>query len=168
MAEMTAMPGVMEDSRNFEFLVAAAEKPIRMLREIGLEGRKFFKTFGARVDQMAIIQVAKSLRRCRDLAKEFHVVSRDESIKRQAKGTNGFTVEVPLVFSTNLPAKPFLHFNAQDETGYSVRVTAQTPFPTTRVAKAIKQHGKRFDHLEVWWVPNEVLIEPLPLPDPIL
>jgi hypothetical protein len=106
--------------------------------------------------------------RCAKLNKTFRRVSRDESIKRNCKPPSGYEdriVQVPLVFCSLIPA-PMI-FGTVSSCGRH-RISAKVPSPTPEAMKALGEHGKKFDHLELWWVPKDILIEKIPDPDPML
>jgi len=113
-----------------------------------------------------------------ELSKTFKQVKIDHAAKRQAKAKkwDGFsakyetgTVEVPLIFVSKLPAQASVTITS---TGGGLtrryRVTARVPVPPKEAIDALRQHKDKFDHMEVWWVPNSVLVTPIPKPDPIL
>jgi len=113
-----------------------------------------------------------TLRRCRDLANDFKPIKRDESVKRQVKVTGGFSrqdhsVMLPLVWWAQLPAEPTTR-RSKTIGGNRYNMSARTPVPTPEAMDAVRAHRDRFDHCEVWWVPQEVLVEPIPEPDPVV
>lgn len=162
-------------------LLQSAEAELRTLHAVGKTGRAFLSHYGIKVDGPKLIDATKVLRRCAALENHFNVVTRDDSITRQVKASDGRVVSVPLVFAQKYPFRSLYVFELEPETTTGVidpwnpyrqqekmKVSAQTPVPTLEVMRAIKQHKERFDHLELWWVPNDILVTPLPKPDPIL
>lgn len=118
----------------------------------------------------------RAFRRCVELEKQFPVVTRDASctrmVKRESTGYNdrGPTeVEIPLIFYAQLPVKRRTKIEIPIEGERShYEISATSPVPTVEATRAIAQHREKFDHLEVWWVPNDVLVEIIPDPDPLL
>jgi hypothetical protein len=72
------------------------------------------------------------------------------------------TITFPLVWSAKLPAKPVQVIRK----GYK-RFEAKTPEPTVEAGMLLAKHKDKFDHMEVWWVPKDVLVIKEPV-DPIL
>lgn len=116
----------------------------------------------------------RGLIRCYALAEKFRVVDRDPAIKRNATiSRDGYSqrdvaVKIPLVFACKLPA-PRVHKEtiiADGRETYSAK--AIVPHPTPEALEALSRHRKLFDWVELWWVPNDVLVEKLPDPDPII
>ena len=113
------------------------------------------------------------LERCVELEKEFRVVTLDASAKRRIKykqGGEDRSIEVPLIWSTRLPASPMTEI----EPSYNIKCAAVTPHPTPEAMRAMKEHGHKFDWMELWWVPKHVEVSQRPSrpapadPDPIL
>lgn len=125
---------------------------------------------------VAVIRTERGLRRAQALAAEFPMVARDLTVTRAVQGQRnqpGWTpaeaqVTVPLVFAVRLPTGRTHTFEAKNRVGTNVRVSATVPTPPREALQALAAHQTRFDRCEVWWVPNQVLVEPLPKPDPIL
>lgn len=119
----------------------------------------------------------RALRECAKLARKFKVVTLDETATRSRHSTcrniHGYTYTVefkhPLIWTAKLPCSDRMEMMVfADGRGDSLKLTAKTPPPPPEALKAMKLHGKKFDHLEVWWVPNDVLVEKMPDPDPLL
>jgi len=72
------------------------------------------------------------------------------------------TISIPLVWSTKIPAKPF-----QMITKGNHRLKAKTPEPTVEAIELLTEHKEKFDHLEVWWVPKDVLVSVIPPKQPV-
>lgn len=72
------------------------------------------------------------------------------------------TVSIPLVWSTKVPAKPF-----QMLTKGQHRFKAKTPEPTAKAIDLLMKHKEKFDHMEVWWVPRDVLASVIPKKQPV-
>ncbi len=123
--------------------------------------------------------------RCLALQKDFTVVEIDKEAKRKVNKPDSYswrqrklkaeregkkiepeTIDVPLIWSRKLPISKG---RVEKRIG-SHRVSTLVPNPTSKAIEQIKEHGKKFDHLEVWWVPNKFNIkaEPPPVRDPIL
>jgi hypothetical protein len=159
--------------------LSAAMAAVDHMRAVGWRGRRAMRQFlvagGERKNRRWRNGPAKTIRalqRCVQLSAEFKIVERDETAIRKIKvkadnqyGTDS-VADVPLVFHTRLPAKikTKLDFRCGDK-----RFTAEavTPMPTTEALDAIRKHGKRFDRVELWWVPNDLLVERIE-PDPII
>lgn len=165
---VTEFPGVLEIPNEPQVLLNAVEEEIRTLHKVGPEGRKFLTEYGVKPRVDTLIKAAKKLREVVDLSKRFLVLRRDPSLKRKVRGSDRHVIEVPLVFTAILPAKPVVTFEVEGRDYDTVRISAQTPSPTQEAAEAKKKYAKLFDHLELWWVPNDILVEPLPKPDPVL
>lgn len=71
------------------------------------------------------------------------------------------TISVPLVWSSRLPAKQHTTIHSGN-----YNFTAKTPQPTSQAMALLKEHKDKFDHMELWWVPKDVLVEAIP-PKPI-
>ncbi len=152
---------------------------VEHMRALGYNGRKYVKSFISNSsysydNRIPIAQTIRSLQKCKDLSNEFNIVERDESVKKKilTKSKDRYSstdiiLEIPLIFYTQLPAKihTILQFDINNIT-YSAK--AITPMPTNEALAQIRKHGKRFNHLELWWVPNDVLVEKIPDPDPIV
>lgn len=110
----------------------------------------------------------KALRKCVELSKNFPVVKIDESVERSIKTTTGEVIKCRLVFSCNLPLKPVTTQRVKGKNGKEYDLKSQTPLPTKEALGAIKSHGKRFDKLALWWVPNEIVAEEVKELDPII
>jgi hypothetical protein len=119
------------------------------------------------VSSRSLAKEIRLRRRCLELAKQFPVVKLDATVKRYVKTSCGGKIEAPLVFHTRLPAKPIM-LQEVVYSGYRYNVSAKVPHPPEQAIQAIKEHGQKFDWLEVWWVPSDVLVEKIPDPDPIL
>jgi len=113
-----------------------------------------------------ISSAIRVLRKCVEIEQKFRVVTLDDTVKRSVEYARK-TVEIPLVFHSRLPVKAITkmtHVVGRD----TYEVKARTPQPTIEALEAMREHGQLFDHLEVWWVPNDILIEKIPDPDPIV
>lgn len=138
------------------------------LRSAGNRIRRVWKTEYKGRHGWSRAQRIRALRRCEELSRRFREVQRDETVTRrmQAKGSRE-SVDIPLIFHTSLPLKretTITVYRGRDT--YSA--TARSPMPTVEALDAMREHKHLFDYLEIWWVPNDVLVEKLPDPDPIL
>jgi hypothetical protein len=108
-------------------------------------------------------EVVEKLKRCSELEKKFNLVQRDETCKKQIKHPDSYlrkqgkTLEIPLIFHTKIPCKASTSMRRG-----SYNIKTKTPTPTTEALKVIKETQGLFEHYEVWWVPNNLLIEKLP------
>lgn len=139
------------------------------LRLAGRRVRKVWHTeYKSRHSKWSRANRIRSLRRCEELSRQFREVQRDETVTRQMKvARSNNVVDIPLIFHTGLPVKretTITVYKGRD----SYSATARSPMPTVEAIEAMRAHKHLFDHLEVWWVPNDVLVEKLPDPDPIL
>jgi hypothetical protein len=120
---------------------------------------------------LRLAKVIRSCRKCDELAQQFKVVSLDKEAKRKVKvlrdGYKGYEIEVPLLFSTRLPTKP-IYSLIVDKDSRRYTASARVPSPPPEAIQAIKEHGQKFDWLELWWVPSDVQVEQMPQPDPIV
>lgn len=110
-------------------------------------------------------QKLHTLRRC--LKIPFKLVELDITEKRRtrcvdAKGSEVW-IDLPLLWGVRLPAKPILSVNVD---GFKVQSTV--PSPTPEAVKLIKETKGLFDSYELYWVPNDIRVEKIPDPDPIL
>lgn len=145
---------------------------VRALRSLGRTTRRILKEYGltdvkgyGRDDCRA--KRIRALRRCESLATMFREVQRDESVKRKVKIDSRLSLEAPLIFHASIPASRITTIEFYIERQhYSAK--ALTPMPTIEALDAIRQHQHLFDDVEVWWVPNDILIEKVPDPDPIV
>jgi hypothetical protein len=151
--------------------LAGQLKLLETLRSIGPEMRSQLKAdgmkrsiaWGKKNDRPAYV---RQLRRCETLSREFREVQRDESCTRRVK-CDRMELDAPLLFHARIPMKRFTEISFSiGSNRYSAK--ARSPMPTIEAIEAIREHGNRFDSLEVWWVPNDVLVERIPDPDPIL
>jgi hypothetical protein len=99
------------------------------------------------------------VRRLAILEDQFRVVVLDKAADREAPGYG--RARIPLIFHTRLPAKPVTEIRHGD-----FRCNARTPHPPLEAQKALLEHGEKFDHVELWWVPKQV--EVTLVKDPIL
>lgn len=120
-------------------------------------------------------KIIRGLRRCDELSKLFTPVDRDPAVTRSVTAefrsssyrSEDRKISIPLVFACKLPApRVYTATVTVDRESYSVK--AIVPHPTPEALTAIRNHGDLFDWCEVWWVPNDVLIEKIPDPDPIV
>lgn len=160
----------------------AATDSLTALRMLGREGRKFiaarhtpYRT-NRQPSSAYIVLAIRALRRCHYLAQQFKVVEIDRSCTRNVKTKDDKIVEFPLIFHSPIPAKRVTtlefrdpeHANEREPWRYVLRCSAMTPLPTLEATHQISKHRDKFDHLEVWWVPNDILVERIEKPDPIL
>ncbi len=103
------------------------------------------------------------LERCVELEKQFNVVKRDLGVLRPCTSSKGNIFMIPLVFGVKLPATVYA-VHEQDNAKFRARV----PRPTPEASDALREHGGKFDHMELWWVPRDILVEEIPDHDPIL
>lgn len=133
-------------------------------------GREVFKSFGFDVE--AVTGALKSIDRVFELSEQFPPIMRDPEIRRKVQSKSRFgdspIVEIPLVFYAELPAQNITRQLVFAMNGGQVQVSAVTPVPTEKALQMIKEHKSKFDKLEIWWVPNDILVEKLPDPDPVL
>lgn len=162
------MIGTTSVTNEVGIVLKAAENAVRCLRAMGPMGRRFAGTSSWNSMARETVKIAKQLRRCAAAADQFPVVRRDESVTRAIKDQYGTQCTVPLVFRTTLPAKPIISLDIKNHAGNSCRARARVPFPPIEAVAALLDHGKKFDSTEVWWVPNDVLVERIPEPDPLL
>lgn len=122
------------------------------------------RDFAAKLDERV-----EKLERVNSLAAMFPEVSLDLSCVRKVRTSRDRDgdIEIPLVFSHKVPL-PISHQSEHVYGSGRYHVTARCPVPVPEALKAIKEHKTKFDHLEVWWVPNDVLIVKIPDPDPLL
>jgi hypothetical protein len=154
--------------------LSAALAAKNFLRAMGRDGRRELYDF---VDHhkygVSIAKTIRQLERAVSLSTMFKVVERDISVTRAASVNrknqyqSSAKIEIPLVFRATIPLKVKSEMEVTlDMQAY--KVTAITPMPTDESLAAIRQHKGKFDWLELWWVPNEILVEKIPDPDPIL
>lgn len=159
--------------------LADTEEALRGYRAIPQRARKELRkhmsqTYGNGLAELDITVTIRQMRRCAELERQFRVVSLDSSIKRLVQVTDIYgrfvvNIEVPLVWSARLPLAKTVEMKGRPTGSINeYRCKAVTPMPTIEAIRALKEHGHLFDWHEVWWVPNEVLVEKLPDPDPIL
>lgn len=170
------MLGTIETIGVIQLRLSAVREAIQARRAMSLKARQELKSrFGATRYSRGrpLAMIVRHLMRCDELSRQFRVVERDSSVTRQVNvedsyGRKAGTVNIPLVLSSKLPA-PRVHkelVTGEKRESYSVK--AVVPHPTKEAIDAIRQHRDLFDWIEVWWVPNDVLIEKLPDPDPIV
>jgi hypothetical protein len=144
------------------------------MKVLGREGRRELSNFMSGQHnpyyRKSPAKTIRALQRCVSLAPMFPTVERDETCVRKVSVSERYEnveIEIPLIFWAKLPAK--IH-TAQtirrNDKSYSVK--AVTPMPTPEALAAIRTHASKFDHVELWWVPNDVLVERIPDPDPIV
>lgn len=136
-----------------------------------------------------IAKRAKAMTRVLELSKTFRMVQLDQTIKRKVTVEGRFNgprdISVPFIFSAKLPAKTKTTYTEplpapRPETrrrGWRMprrperyRVTSVTPLPPDGAVAALQEHGAKFDHAEVWWVPKDVEVKEVRerLADPIV
>lgn len=173
------MLGTLEHTGTIARRLADAESALMGYRAIPQRARKelqrhMSQKYGNGQSELVITETIRGLRRCSDLERQFRVVSLDTSVKRLVPGTDSYgrfvvNIEVPLVWSARLPLAKVVELKGrQTNSTNEYRCKANTPMPTMEAIQALKKHGHLFEWHEVWWVPNEVLVEKLPDPDPIL
>lgn len=158
--------------------LSAAMSAVDYMRAVGFRGRRAMRQFlsnGERhnsVYRRGSARTIRALQRCVQFSAEFKIVDRDESairrinVKADDQYRSDSIADVPLVFHARLPAK--IKTRLQFKCGNKhFTADATTPMPTTEALDAIRKHGKRFDHVELWWVPNDLLVERVE-PDPII
>ncbi len=109
-----------------------------------------------------------ALKRCVELAKQFKIVSIDETVERKIKTKEGDIIVCSLVFSCNLPLKTITTKRVKGKNGKDYELKSNTPLPTKEGLEAIREHRNKFDKLGLWWVPNEITVEEIKEYDPIL
>ena len=153
---------------------ADVEAAIRFFGERDEAGLDYLGKFGLKPNLEKLKEAARQIRLCEDLSKTFRMVSRNSNLNRQVKGPGSKKVDVPLVFAHKLPLPTFYtevvqlpaeHRSWRPE---EVEIKTRVPSPTPEALRAIKEHESKFDHLELWWVPNDILVTPIEKPDPIL
>lgn len=141
-----------------------------------------------------IAKRAKAMTRVLELSKTFRMVHLDQTIKRKVTVERRFEgprdISVPFIFSAKLPAKtkttytvdipvpeprPGTRSRRFDRWGRRrrperFRVTSVTPLPPDGAVAALQEHGAKFHHTEVWWVPKDVEVKEVRerLADPIV
>lgn len=150
-------------------LLAVSEEALRARRAMSPAVRKHLKSVHKRDKTKEVYHpdAIRFLRRAAALSEQFPVVQFDDTAKRKMKVRHSTTIEAPLLFYAQLPLKPTTTIRHY-ESNYGYNLTSRTPQPTKKAIKALKDHGKKFDRLQLWWVPNDVLVEKIPDPDPIL
>ena len=128
--------------------------------------RKECEGFDDFTTSLSVMQ--QPLQRCAELERKFPLVEFDNAVTRKVKiGSSEKTVECQIVWHTKLPAKPFTKLIVRSD-GNKYECTAKTPAPTAAAKAAMDAHGHEFDHLELWWVPKDIMVQEIPKPDPIL
>jgi hypothetical protein len=147
---------------------------VKLLRSLGPYGRKLISG-GSPYHLREYYKTSETIRvlqRCLELEKEFRVVRRDETCIRKVKVVNErFQVDVPLIFVSQIPAKSMVSFTKRirrDHMEFDVKISSQVPVPPQEALSLLSRHKAKFDYTEVWWVPNDILVEKLPDPDPII
>jgi hypothetical protein len=169
------MIGTISTTGKPQKLLSAAYAARDAMRAIGWVGRKQVKLFvdGNGRYGKPIAKTVRQLERAVAWSAQFPMVEFDESctrlisVKTNEHYSSDAQVEAPLLFRTRLPAstKTKMTFRS-GETDYSA--IAITPMPTMEAIQAIRQHGKKFDELQLWWVPHDILGEKIPDPDPMV
>lgn len=172
------MLGTIERTSEIATRLSAVKEAWNSRRAMSLAARREYRDcVGKRRSYEHPPRMADLLRglvKCQALAEQFRAVERDQSAMRLVKATHGdsyrqtdYHIQIPLVFGCKLPA-PRVHTQTVtiDRQSYSVKATV--PHPTPEALDALKRHRHLFDWIELWWVPNEVLVEKLPDPDPIV
>lgn len=82
-------------------------------------------------------------------------------------------IQGPLVFKRRLPIPrsekiSVIEVQFPAKSGPVYKVSAATPALPEEAEPVVVAACQDFDYLEVWWVPNEVFVEPLKLPDPVV
>ena len=117
-----------------------------------------------------VLKVAfEGIKKAMELARQFPRVERDEKVVRKVRPSNSQSVEieVPLVFHAKLPLQKTIQF--QRTIGqHRYKCSTRVPNPTPEAIAALKSHADKFDAVELWWVPNDILVEKIPDPDPML
>jgi hypothetical protein len=138
----------------------------KTVSSLGPEAQKWFAE--ANCLQWENIKTAfEGVKKAMELGKQFRRVERDDAVTREVKNGNGIKVEVPLVFHAKLPLARKIEFN-RSVGANRYKFSTKMPNPTPEAIAALRQHSGKFDHTELWWVPNEILVEKLPDPDPML
>lgn len=161
----TLIPGIGAIGRE----LIAAETAMTTLRQLGPRGRHYISdnayNFSKKWNDNLAADI-RALRRAHLLSKQFKQVKIDKTVTRLVNGTR-HQIKIPLVFQAELPIKVIHQFHVTiDRETY--QVSCKAPMPTNEAISALKEHGSKFDHTEVWWVPNDVLVERIPDPDPIV
>jgi len=108
-----------------------------------------------------------------ELSKEFRRIKLDTSVTREVHTRRANTfgeghpikITVPLVFTAKLPAPRRV---SKRGIGTQFMAVARVPEPPKDALDALNTHGSKFDHMEVWWIPSDILVQPIPKPDPII
>lgn len=119
------------------------------------------------------------LERCAALACKYNVVTYDSSALRKmtsvaSKGSRKTHILGPLVFRRRLPiprSEKMTVIEVQYPLGpssHKYKVSAVTPVLPEEAEALVVEARKDFDYLEVWWVPNDVFVEAIREPDPIV
>ena len=137
----------------------------QQLRAAGPVLRKMMKEKGLK--RTGVKEYIRNLARCEEMSQQFQVVTCDKSCKRQVKTSLGHVIEIPLLFVARLPAKALTKVRVTCGSGV-YDVTSRTPSPPPEAIAMMKEHSHKFDFMQVWWVPNDILITEIPKPDPIL
>lgn len=111
-------------------------------------------------------KLQEAIDRCLKLKGQFKVVKRDISVLRRIPvgekvARNRQYLEVPLVWRSVLPVKAV---KVRTFEGHTIK--AKVPHPTAQAVKQIEKHGEKFDKMEIWWVPNDLVAKKIP--DPVL
>ena len=170
------MIGTITTTAKPQELLSSAYAARDAMRAIGWRGRKQLGKFmyaSTRTYAESSAKTIRSLERAVSLSAIFPVVELDSSATRiirtdkKERYAETADIEVPLVFTTLLPAsiKTTIKFTVGKQ---DYEASATTPMPTTEALAAIRQHKDKFDALQLWWVPNDILVEAIPDPDPMV
>jgi hypothetical protein len=142
-------------------------KVLRFFRQMGPEMRKLLAGKGLSLDIHAIVKVLKRLRSIETLTQEFRVVRFDATAVRKVQ-RQGHELEVPLVFRTKLPAKQVAGVTIRKTpTAWPIKVSTKVPYPPREALEALAKNKKKFDWMELWWIPKKVHVEEQK-PDPMI
>jgi hypothetical protein len=155
------------------FPVQTQQKRFAKEYELALPLKAHFNSFAVKKSNHKFIEsYIEYLERCAALEEEFDEVTLDKSAVRfmerngnqlrQRAVEAAHTFQVPLIFTASLPAKPMTEIKIDHQI-----LKSKTPTPTREASQKMREHGHKFDGLEIWWVPKDILIEEKD-PDPIL
>ena len=128
-------------------------------------------------------KAVRDLEKCAVLEETFSLVELNKRLTRNITVPNSSVkIPIPLIWGCDVPVKKAVQElvikmgkdSYQRDIQYNVRVLV--PVPPPECLALYREYKKKFDFMEMWWVPNDCLvrevprpvIEPVKYPDPIL
>lgn len=113
-----------------------------------------------------LFEAARRLKECAILEDVFgfNLVELDSKAMIRAN----HKIPIPLIWTVTLPIKSAKVTQTISHDGRDYKVTTLVPPPPDKAVDLYKEHKDKFDRMELWWVPNQVSVQAVPEPKPIV